>query len=431
MKMTRPLRVAVTAAAFGCSLTAAGNAHAQFNLFALGDSITFGQGSSLGNSYRGPLQDLLNGTTVNYDFVGSLHDGTGIDPDHFGIPGIKAYDWGNPSMSLRDQLEIANEFPNLQAAGDAPDAILLHIQTNAFNGGGGGDPAGIALQWLLRGLTVTDPNDPHYIGADGDHDIILAHIIPKGANPSLVNNEPGLYADLSYHQARVKSSFDFNYGGGSNLDWPNGIQSVIESRPEFDGRITTVDMFRIDVDSLNLQYLLNQFGDGLGITTVQELRDIISPEDDTLDGNPYDVVDWVLNYNEFNNTFGAGTDGVNAALHDDPIHPNDLGYAIMAQVWFDQGLGLILGDLNDDGFVGLDDMDSILSNWNTNVTVGDETMGDVTNDGFVGLDDLDVILSNWNAGTPPPPPPLSVALPEPASLGLMLALGGTLLRRVR
>ena len=59
------------------------------------------------------------------------------------------------------------------------------------------------------------------------------------------------------------------------------------------------------------------------------------------------------------------------------------------------------GDLNGDGFVGLDDLDIVLANWNQNVTAGDMSLGDISGDGFVGLDDLDVILNNWNAGTPP------------------------------
>ncbi len=58
------------------------------------------------------------------------------------------------------------------------------------------------------------------------------------------------------------------------------------------------------------------------------------------------------------------------------------------------------GDLNGDGFVGLDDLDLVLGNWNQNVTPGDKLSGDPSGDGFVGLDDLDIVLGNWNAGTP-------------------------------
>ena len=59
------------------------------------------------------------------------------------------------------------------------------------------------------------------------------------------------------------------------------------------------------------------------------------------------------------------------------------------------------GDLNGNGFVGLDDLDLILNNWNLNVPPGNAS-ADVSGpggvpDGFIGLDDLDVLLGNWNA----------------------------------
>ena len=59
------------------------------------------------------------------------------------------------------------------------------------------------------------------------------------------------------------------------------------------------------------------------------------------------------------------------------------------------------GDLNDDGFVGVDDLNIVLVNWNQNVTPGDKSMGDATGEGFVGVDDLNTVLVNWNNGTPP------------------------------
>ncbi len=86
----------------------------------------------------------------------------------------------------------------------------------------------------------------------------------------------------------------------------------------------------------------------------------------------------------------------------------------------------LAGDLNGDGFVGLDDLDIVLNHWNQNVTPGSLADGDPSNDGFVGLDDLDIILSNWNAGTPSNN---NATIPEPATIMICLTVGLPLLRR--
>lgn len=59
------------------------------------------------------------------------------------------------------------------------------------------------------------------------------------------------------------------------------------------------------------------------------------------------------------------------------------------------GLELPAGDLDEDGFVGLGDLNIVLLNWNQNVPPADPR-ADPNGDGFVGLSDLNVILLNWN-----------------------------------
>jgi len=88
----------------------------------------------------------------------------------------------------------------------------------------------------------------------------------------------------------------------------------------------------------------------------------------------------------------------------------------------------ILGDLDSDGFVGLDDLDIMLGNWNQSVPLGDLSQGDLagTGDGFVGLSDLDVLLSNWNSGALPA---ANTSIPEPGSAVLLgMAVLGCLRR---
>ena len=92
------------------------------------------------------------------------------------------------------------------------------------------------------------------------------------------------------------------------------------------------------------------------------------------------------------------------------------------------------GDLNGDGFVGIDDLTTVLNNWNQNVTPGDLLAGDANGDGFVGIDDLNTLLPNWNAGTPPQSSARAhdagSTTPEPASLLIFTGLLGLLNRRV-
>lgn len=88
----------------------------------------------------------------------------------------------------------------------------------------------------------------------------------------------------------------------------------------------------------------------------------------------------------------------------------------------------MIGDLNLDGFVGIDDLNAVLAVWNQNVDAGVWSMGDPSGDGFVGIDDLNAVLGNWNAGTPPPAEALTL-VPEPAALTLLTVGSMGLIRR--
>ncbi|RMH21311.1 MAG: PEP-CTERM sorting domain-containing protein [Gammaproteobacteria bacterium] len=82
------------------------------------------------------------------------------------------------------------------------------------------------------------------------------------------------------------------------------------------------------------------------------------------------------------------------------------------------GTPVLTGDLDGDGFVGINDLNLVLGNWNLNVPPGN-SLADPSGDGFVGIEDLNTVLGNWNAGTPPP----ANAVPEPTTLGLMGLVG--------
>jgi len=70
----------------------------------------------------------------------------------------------------------------------------------------------------------------------------------------------------------------------------------------------------------------------------------------------------------------------------------------------------LTGDLDRDGFVGIDDLNIILAHWNTDGSA--DPRSDPIGDAFVGLTDVNQILANWNNGTPPV---TAHHIPEPAS----------------
>jgi Trypsin len=88
--------------------------------------------------------------------------------------------------------------------------------------------------------------------------------------------------------------------------------------------------------------------------------------------------------------------------------------------WIDANLStpppFIQGDLNGDGFVGIDDLNIVLNRWNQTVSIPVPQAGDPSGDNFVGIDDLNIVLSDWNQGTPPG---LSTPIPEPASSAIL------------
>jgi len=88
----------------------------------------------------------------------------------------------------------------------------------------------------------------------------------------------------------------------------------------------------------------------------------------------------------------------------------------------------IPGDVNADGFVGIDDLSVILANWNQNVGLANHAQGDLAGNGdaFVGIDDLNVVLANWNTGTPPTS---QANIPEPGTITFLGLIGFALARR--
>jgi len=116
MLQGKSLRRQAVTVALWCILWSA-SVFAQIKIMPLGDSITQGfGGSSPLHGYRDQLASLLGQEGISYDFIGTLADGSGFDPDHQGIPGISAEQLAS---SVADYLKNNN-----------PDMVLLHVGTN-------------------------------------------------------------------------------------------------------------------------------------------------------------------------------------------------------------------------------------------------------------------------------------------------------------
>ena len=82
----------------------------------------------------------------------------------------------------------------------------------------------------------------------------------------------------------------------------------------------------------------------------------------------------------------------------------------------------VIGDANLDGVVGIQDLNAVLGNWNTQPRAYDTGAGELTGDGFVGIDDLDKVLDYLQSEPPPAIPGFTVPEPDSAA-ALMIAVG--------
>jgi len=143
----RPL-ISLAVAALG--VTAAGVAPASaasdtpLRVMPLGDSITWGVGSSSGNGYRGPLWNQLAADGHPLDFVGTVRNGSMSDPDNEGHSGYRI----NEIAALADA-SLTRYRPNV---------VTLHIGTNDLIGASGADAAIAELRSLVDRITTDVPD---------------------------------------------------------------------------------------------------------------------------------------------------------------------------------------------------------------------------------------------------------------------------------
>jgi lysophospholipase L1-like esterase len=138
-------------------------------LMPLGDSITWGVGSSTGNGYRGPLFDSLGSEGYVPDFVGSGRGGPMTDPDNEGHSG-----WRIDQIDGITDAVLATYKPNV---------VTLMIGTNDLNQDYQVPTAPDRLHALVDRITADDP------GAT----VLLADLIVS-TSPQVVQAEPAYNA---------------------------------------------------------------------------------------------------------------------------------------------------------------------------------------------------------------------------------------------
>jgi lysophospholipase L1-like esterase len=117
----------------------------------LGDSITFGDGSSHGAGYRRDLWHALADAGHDVEFVGSEQDGAVPDPDHEGHPG-----W-----EIRDIADQVVRWLRMWR----PNVVLLHLGTNDLNRNVDVRGAPARLGALIDTILRTQPDVRLYVSS--------------------------------------------------------------------------------------------------------------------------------------------------------------------------------------------------------------------------------------------------------------------------
>ncbi len=119
------------------------NLQRNLRIMALGDSITYGAGSSNGGGYRPALSTMLREDGATVTFVGSQHSGPAPDA-HEGHSG-----WTISQIAGITDSAMATYRPNV---------VLLHIGTNDMNNNDNPDGAPARLGGLIDQIFRADPN---------------------------------------------------------------------------------------------------------------------------------------------------------------------------------------------------------------------------------------------------------------------------------
>ncbi|MEY9931422.1 lysophospholipase L1-like esterase [Catenulispora sp. GP43] len=168
------LGTAATGAATAAAATPNAASATTLRLMPLGDSITWGIGSSTGDSYRGPLWNELSAEGHALDFVGSVRNGTMSDPDNEGHSGYRI-----DQISALADATVDHYRPNV---------ITLEIGTNDLNQDYQVATAPARLKSLIDQLTFDAPDATILVGT-----VIVSTSPVEEANRGAFNQQiPGI-----------------------------------------------------------------------------------------------------------------------------------------------------------------------------------------------------------------------------------------------
>jgi lysophospholipase L1-like esterase len=368
---------------------AAGDSAASININPLGDSITFGVNDVAAEvgGYRFYYENLAaSNPAFDLNFIGNRNVGTGTDTDHWAQSGGQAQNDRNLTTDLPSMLRAvhnvtaapASDLSAFDPANGKLDAMFIHAGTNSvpgpiesgsLNGGGqfGLNNAFNSMKNLLLAGTTG----------------VSADVTGATASFPTINNANGVHAQLNnaavantqshVFVAGIIPAFSFGSLHNGIVDVYNGtgqynnmVKNLLDTDPtlnDVNSSVTYhyVDMFSITVDELDLDWILSAVAGTTPVTDqdsdldvdVDDLLALISPETDA--GTDY--VDWGLGFDESTwdegalgtnettfNGFNEDLIGVffNGSEGDEGVHPTDLGYAIMANVWYNASVGVLV-----------------------------------------------------------------------------------------
>jgi hypothetical protein len=339
-----------------------------------GAGVVFGDSTLIKNDGTFNLPTLNHAGQIA--FTGGL-SGTGItETNNQGL-------WAGSPGSLQLVAQTGDTAPGTSDE-------FLYLRQPELN-----DNGRVAFQALLPGTGIGGTGS-FKLGIWSDYSGTLELIALQG------EQAPGVEEGVTFD--------DFNYIDGPEM---NSV-GQIAFRARLKGQ---------NVDNTNLRGIWATDYNG-ALNLIARRGDLFDVNDDPLieDLRTISYVDMLLSQ------YGGGENGLPTSL-------NDNGQLALTMVFTDGSHGLFVastrlpGDLNWDGFVGIEDLNAVIGNWNQNVTPGDPLTGDPSGDGFVGIEDLNTVLGNWNTGTPPGAQGAGSVIPEPGTAAVLWVGAGLMLRR--